>query len=251
MFDQQIERRHGGLKMKKLMMTTGMMLLIFTFAAQVNAVPDLGVATDTAYIGSTGQTVLEAYQDYFVDTFIPGSNATHGFAIGPSPTNLFLFTNITNANIWILTTADVLSANSPAINSTSLSPITFTSGDHFEGFSPTPYYGLNLGQVDSSWATLPDPPFNPGTFYSLSVDLTYSGTIQPGQYFFAVADDNGTSGFQGAGGAGKKDNASPATTSAVGYKVPEPSTFSMSVIGLFLCVLAVAFTRKRSSLSNE
>lgn len=211
------------------------MIAIASTGAQ--AVPSLGVATDTAYVGTTGQTGLEAYQAYFVDTFIPGTDAAHGFAIGPSGSDLFVWSNIAGADVWLLTTSDVEAANDPTINGNNLSLISMISGDHWDGYTdgnkPITYYGLNLTDLDLAWSALPNPPFTPDEplFYFTNVTLNYSGTIDPGQYFFAVADIS-NDGLDGQGKSGDSDPFSPKTSSAVGHKVPEPSSFLLLGGGL-------------------
>lgn len=133
-----------------------------------------------------------------------------------------------------MTTSDVQSANSPQINGNSLGLITLTSGNHFDGYAPKSYYGIDLLHMSTA-NPLPKPPYNPNQFYFESVVLTYTGTLQPGQYFFAVANNNGIAGLQGEGGCGKADAFSPKTTSAVGSPpppVPEPAAFLLFGAGL-------------------
>jgi len=197
------------------------------------AVPSLGVATGS-YIGDTACATQASYIDCFTGPYVSGAN--EGFLIGPSGSDLFVFSNITDADIWLMTTSDVQSANSPAINGTPLSPITLTSGNHFDGYAPTPYYGIDLGAMSTA-NPLPNP-FNPGQFYFESEVLTYTGSILAGQYFFAVADDNGIAGLQGQGKHSNHDSFSPKTTSAVGGPgtppppVPEPAAFLLFGAGL-------------------
>lgn len=193
------------------------------------AVPSLGVATGS-YIGKSACAAKASYIDCFTGPYISGAN--EGFAIGPSGSNLFVFSNILNKDIWLMTTSDVQSANSPKINGNSLGLINLTSGTHFDGYKPTPYYGIDLGPMSTA-NKLPKPPYTPDQFYFESVLLSYTGTIQPGQYFFAVANDNGIAGLQGQGGGKiKADDFSPKTTSAVGSPVPEPTAFLLFGAGL-------------------
>ena len=192
------------------------------------AVPSLGVATGS-YIGDTACATQSSYINCFTGPYITGAN--EGFAIGPSGSSIFIFSNITNADIWLLTTSDVQAANSPQINGNSLSLVSLTSGNHYDGYSPTPYFGFNLGPISTA-NQLPAPPYNPPTFYFDIGTLTYSGTILSGQYFFAVADDNGIAGLQGQGKGSNSDSFSPKTTSAVGGPVPEPAAFLLFGAGL-------------------
>ncbi len=209
-------------------------------AAIAQAVPSLGVATGT-YIGDSACSSQASYIDCFTGPYVSGAN--EGFVIGPSGSNLIVFSNITDADIWLLTTSDVESANNPSINGNSLSLVTLTQGSQFDGYIPTPYYGIDLGPMSTA-NPLPDPPFAPPTFYYELETLTYSGTILPGQYFFAVADDNGKDGLQSTG-PGQPDSFSPKTTSAVGdHQVPEPAVFLLFGTGLMALGMMRKWLRK-------
>jgi hypothetical protein len=205
------------------------LLVIGSTAAQ--AVPSLGVATGS-YIGDAACALEASYIDCFTGPYVSGSG--EGFVIGPSGSDLFIFSNITGADIWLMTTSDVESANSPMVDGNALSLVTLTDGTQFDGYIPTPYYGIDLGPISTSNA-LPNPPYAPPTFYYEAVTLTYTGTIGADQYFFAVADDNGTAGLQSNGSRDyKPDDFSPKTTSAVGGppSVPEPAAFLLFGSGL-------------------
>ncbi len=237
-------RCSGGHIMKKFLAMSALIMVLAIPALTAHAVPSLGVATNVAYVGSTGQTGLEPYQDYFVNTFIPGTDETHGFVVGPSGSNLTVFTNWTGYNIYLLWSSAIQDANSPSI--TGYTTQHYGAVGQFDGYTPANYFGVNLGTVDSDWAALPSNIFTPdgnrgaasggGTdtanFYALSLQLNYTGSILPGNYFFAIADTDGS----GPTGNGRKspnyDPFSPKTTSATGGKVPEPGTFLLLGSGL-------------------
>jgi hypothetical protein len=184
-------------------------------------VPSLGVATEFGYIGKE----FEDYQKYFVgNSGFTNSDSTEGFFIGPSGSDLIVFTDILNKNIYLLTEYIVKSNNSPTIGGDTL--IKYDIGQ-VDGYISKPYWGIFLGPVNTgTWTKLPSDSFNPNTFYSLEIKLNYTGAIGTNQYFFAMADDNDN-------GLDYKDSFSPKTTSAVGgYKVPEPTTLLLLGFGL-------------------
>jgi hypothetical protein len=171
--------------MKRSLLIIAAALLLMTNIA--HAVPSLGVGSSTGYVNATG---IDPYQTYWGPSL---SGTGDGFAIGSSGSALHVFTNILNANIFILTTSDVEALNHVLFNG---SINEYTGTDTFRAYSPTPYYGINLGMVNGGWTALPSNPFQPGTFYSTDVTITYTGSISENSWIFAAADDNGLAGLQ-------------------------------------------------------
>ena len=175
----------GGKIMKRLIVPLALVMVLVIPAITAHAVPSLGVATNVAYIGGDGQTSLEPYQNYFVNTFIPGTDAQHGFVVGASGSNLIVFTNWVNTNIYLLWTNNTEAANKPMING--VEGVNFGRVGQFDGYTPANYYGIDLGPVITSgpgaWEGLPTGIFTPDGNRG---DANGGGTDDPNFYALAV-----------------------------------------------------------------
>jgi hypothetical protein len=227
------------------------------------AVPSLGVGTGNGYICDSQDAgdgkCPDDYQTYDFDgdgfdntSYVgPFFGAQEGFILGPSGDNLHIWTNILDADIWLLTDAIVQSMNSPTIDGMVLSLLGDTG--QFDGYKPQPYSGINLGPVFSDnvlnvgWELMPNDPFSPSPFYMYTAQLDYVGKILADHYFFAVADDNDAAGLQANNGQNNGrnggDSFSPKTTSAVAISEPGP----LAVLGAGL--LLVGAIRRRRMLA--
>jgi len=211
------------------------------------AVPSLGLATNGIYYVDPGDT-FDAYKDYFASGYAQGNGSNEGFTLRSGDT-VFIWSNILNANIYIMTDSTVGGA-SPAFNGTALSAITAYDTQKAGSYKPLPYYALNLGPVcsfdsagacslNSGWSALPSDPFEPSPFYVYSgvLDFTYSPQILD-HYFFVAADlwgdgqlhFNSSSKPRCSPDGSCTDPFSPKTTSA--RAVPEPGTMLLLGSGL-------------------
>lgn len=227
-----IWRLERGIDMSTKRLVLGLVaaFLIFSMSSVSLATPSLGVATNEAYSGSTGQTSLTDYQAYFVDTFLPGTDATHGFVIGPSPETLIVWASadyiLNNINIWLLTDATINAGNAPTIDDKALTLVN-NNGQPIDGYKPQPYYGINLSTLGKSWYELVGFPGEGQTFYAMNVTLVYTGVIPETHYFFAYADGNMDNVLDPRS---NRDYFSPKTDSAT--RVPEPGMLALLGMGL-------------------
>ncbi len=252
-----------NLKQKKtylIFIAISLSLVIF-LANNAVAVPSLGVATGGPYAIAPGDS-WEDYQAYFVGSdFVSGSEDNHGFALGPSGSNLTIFTNILDSDIYLLT--DTYAWNSS-------SPIKFDGYEFIDsydtgqtgGYKPTPYYAINLGPVcsgydsdgncntNSGWTSLPNPPFNPIPFYAYTGVIEYENHFPFNSYLFAAADEDDNNKLYFNTGVAHAYNCddpscvdpfSPKTTSTT--PIPEPATVLLLGSGLIGLAL-VGFKRK-------
>ena len=217
--------------MRKLIVIFIVSLAFLFVNANIWAVPSLGVATDEEYIVSPEDS-FEAYQDFFASGSSTGDD--EGFTIGPSGSDLHVFTNITDEDIWLLG-ENAYSGNELSFGGTPLVLDSLTAKNDKIAAYRGPFVGINLGTVftgdtlNDGWKLLPsDPgPFEPSPFYVFTAPLTYTGELPIGSYLFAVADN-----FNGIFETGKNiaDDFSPRTTS--GVAVPVPSTIALLGFGM-------------------
>lgn len=260
----EVKRKSFLIRLEKCLCILFVTCIFIIQPIKAFAVPHLGVATNGIYYYAPEDT-FEPYQDYFATGSAPASanGGYQGFAIGPSGSNLIIFTNYTNYDIYLLTDNLTGDNNNPIFGGIPLEEIIAYETGQADGYKPTPYYAIKIGKVkdgsgnvNTGWYELPyepfegDPysgdPFNPGTFYAYSASLEYSGTLACPNiadvctYFFAAADKapNGGNGLlyfnsSNPNGNSSTDAFSPKTTSAVA-RVPEPSTLLLLGSGLLV-----------------
>lgn len=221
---------------EKLIMIVVFSLVLALFSAKAMAVPSLGVGTDgTYYQGLDKDGNVEPFEDY-QNYFASGAvydGVNHGFGLGSSGSTLYVWTNFSSTDVWLL------AENSFSDNSLSFDSMTFMEKSAVDIFSSiasysTTYWGVNLGNPTNNpgnWALLNGPfPSNPRQFYVYDGTLTYSGltAADSGNYLFAIADGKKDDGIINGG------EFSPKTTSAQYNEtpIPEPTTIALLGIGL-------------------
>lgn len=208
-------------------------MLVFGIALAMGttaqAIPSLGVGGEFSAGLCAGD-----YWTCFAGNSASGSGES--FALPPSGSNITLWSNITGADIWLV--AEQSLGTITFAGSGNSTPVSVNG--QIDGYTGTPYSGINLGPVTvGPWSTFPaGTPFTTGqdTFYKYTGVLTYTGTNVAGDWLFLVADING-SGLPLDATGGGHDVFSPKTTSMV----PEPGTALLLGAG----ILGLAVYRRK------
>jgi len=226
--------------MKKLIILIIGLVILFS-QSETFATPSLGVASYTGeYLYKEGDAppTGDKWIQYFNHpTLVPSGSELEGFVIGPSGSDLAVFTSY-NPSVYDI----YLLANTGPNNL----PITFGGADlnssniggyigQVDGYlQDNTYYGLQLSDDINDWLEVNDTNYFETTYYIYKRPITYANGYDQEDYFFAMADTNGTDGLQF--GSGKKDDFSPKTSSTCDEKIPEPTTLSlvgMGILGVF------------------
>lgn len=236
-------------KMKMLtyvaIVSLGSILFVHT---NIWAVPTFGVATSSGTYLEDPNDIPDSDQFNYIQWFLaqyPGgdgyvSGGGHGFAFDGSTATFTVFTNETVADIWLVH-ENSFSNNDVTFMGDSFSafPMSGNGNGQIDGYTDRPYWGLNLGPVDTNdgWVELPgntsNPtgPFNPPQFYALTGEIIFGNALTDedfGHYFYSAGDTDGDGVIGG-------EEFSPKTTSA--QAVPEPST--MLLLGISLAGLCL------------
>jgi hypothetical protein len=226
------------------------LFLVMLFASQGFAVPSLGVATARTYYVDPGD-MFEPYQNVFASGFDQGNGSNEGFTV-MSGDSITIWSNILDANIYLMTDYVVGSIASPSLDGNLLTAITSYDTQKAGSYKPRPYYAYNLGMVcsqfdatgnctnvNSGWSLINDPAFQPDPFYAFTgiLDFTGSSAIFD-HYFFAAADlwGDGQLQFNSSGKIQCSDRGTctdpftPKTTSM--RVIPEPGTLLLLGSGL-------------------
>jgi len=194
------------------------------------ATPNLGVATSVyAYTGPVPPT--DPWINYFADDLVQIGGEDSGFVLGPSGSELIVFTDLIGYDIYLLTDSDVGINNAPAYGGTPLEVIPYETGQA-DGYKPTPYYAVLL--PDTGWEPISGAEGLEG-YYMFTAELTYEGVIPLVSYFFAAADVANPGGELHFNSSIDDPNTdtdpfSPKTSSA--SPIPEPSSLLLISSGL-------------------
>lgn len=218
--------------MKKIFLVGVIIISFYLVPSYSIATPQLGVI-DTDLLTTSGGTVPVG-----MDGFLFPSDGRITVWWGNEAGNID-----GSVNVWIVTNAGsetTFTVGSSLFNLTTQISGISTSGN-IDGYSQ-PYYGVNLGSINSNSAwisanntTAPDLVTGSGRFYLISG--VFQGSLPNGSWIFAIADAD-EDGIIFENGV---DIFSPKTTSTV---VPEPSTLLLLGAGL-LGLGAVARRRKK------
>ena len=205
-------------------------MLVFGIAlgmgTTAQAIPSLGVGGEFSAGACAGD-----YWTCFAGNSASGSGES--FALPPSGGTITLWSNVTDADIWLVAEQ---SLGTITFAGSGNSSVLGTTGQ-IDGYTDLPYSGVNLGPVTvGPWAQFPaGTPFSTGqdTFYYYTGVLTYTGSDVTGDWLFLVADvGNNGPPLNPTGG-----EFSPKTTSMV----PEPGTALLLGAGL----LGIAVYRRK------
>ncbi|MCK4463485.1 MAG: hypothetical protein KAU58_04145, partial [Candidatus Omnitrophica bacterium] len=148
--------------MKKILMLGVVLFSVLMIGnASCFATPPLGVATDTGFYAYTDPDApTDAWIQYFATNgIVPAVGELEGFILGPSGSNLTIFTNYNPATYSIYLIASTEGNHLPmTFGGTSL---TYDTGNGFingqaDGYTATPYAYVELVDNGYSWEDAPD-----------------------------------------------------------------------------------------------